>query len=248
MLYQNSWILQCLSISENWSDSHQKQHFPFDQNWYVDLKLVLWFCCQPVAVSGITPEGYWRHDASAFQNDLPNSIQSHLQKPSEMIPTYEGSQNQQNSTFSQGSSDLYPATYQVSQSNKSSFQTVLQPPELLASRGASKLQIPTNPRIASNLSLGLSKTEKDSSMTSAGKPAYISVPVQKANEQVMPEKEADSMLKVRTLCCIQCTFCSAWLTLNNKHNQRKHAEYHVVFAFYTVLLLLAHWLIKLYML
>ncbi|KAI3470683.1 hypothetical protein Pfo_027346 [Paulownia fortunei] len=159
---------------------------------------------QPVAVSGSTTEGYWKHGASAFQNDLPNSVQPHAQKPPEVMPAYESFQNQQNSTFSQGSTALYPASYQVSQSHhQSSYQTVSQPPEPLDSRKASKLQIPTNPRIASNLPLSLSKTDKDNSKTdkdnsmtsTAAKPAYISIPMQKPNEKVTSHEEADSMLK-----------------------------------------------------
>ncbi|KAL8051472.1 hypothetical protein ABFX02_06G150200 [Erythranthe guttata] len=184
---------------------------------------------QPVAVSGNTPEAYWTHGTSASQHDLPNSIQSHVPKPPEIMPAYdssqnqqnstfsqgssvlypasyqvahgpyESSQNQQNSTFSQGSSVLYPASYQVSQGQQSSFQAVSQPPEPLDPRKANKLQIPTNPRIASNLSLGLLKTEKDSSMTSTTiKPSYVSVLMQKPNEKAMSHEEADSVLKPGT--------------------------------------------------
>ncbi|KAH6761965.1 SAC3/GANP/Nin1/mts3/eIF-3 p25 family [Perilla frutescens var. hirtella] len=154
---------------------------------------------QPVAVSESTPDGYWKHGTHAFQNDPPNSVQPHAQKPLEVIPpipAYESFQNQQNSTYSQVSTALYPGTYQVSQSHQTSFQTLPPPPEPLDSRKTSKLQIPTNPRIASNLSLGVSKPNKDNSMaTTAAKPAYISVAMQKPNEKVVPQEEADSMLK-----------------------------------------------------
>ncbi|PIN03480.1 Leucine permease transcriptional regulator [Handroanthus impetiginosus] len=152
---------------------------------------------QPIAVSGGAPEGYWKHGASAFQNDLPNSVQSHVQKPQEVNPVYESFQNQQNSTVSQGSNAPYPASYQISQSLQSSFQTVSQLPETLDSRKAGKLQIHTNPRIASNLPLSLPpKTDKDMSVTSAAaKPAYIAVPMQRSNEKVMSHEESDSMLK-----------------------------------------------------
>ncbi|KAK6145309.1 hypothetical protein DH2020_022129 [Rehmannia glutinosa] len=153
-------------------------------------------CSEDDPISGNTPEGYWKHGASAFQHDPPNAVQPHAQKPQDVIPAYESSQNQQSSTFSQGSTALYPASYQVSQSHPSSFQAVSQPCEPLDSRKASKLQIPTNPRIASNLPSSQSKIDKDGSMTSAAaKPAYISVPMQKPNAKVIPHEEADPMLK-----------------------------------------------------
>ncbi|KAG8390019.1 hypothetical protein BUALT_Bualt01G0039700 [Buddleja alternifolia] len=154
---------------------------------------------QPVAVSGNTPEGYWKHGASVSQNDPPNSVQPHAQQPPEVVLTYESFQNQQNSSFGRGSTALYPDYYQVSQSHQSSFQTVSQPPEPLDSRKASKLQIPTNPRIAAIIPLGLTKTDKDSSRSSTvAKPAYISVPMQKPNEKVMSHDDNDSMVKAGT--------------------------------------------------
>ncbi|KAK4406155.1 SAC3 family protein A [Sesamum angolense] len=139
----------------------------------------------PVAVSGSAPDGYWKHGASALQNDLPNSVEQLAQKPPDVTPAHESFQNQQTSTFSQGSTALYSASYQVSQIPQSSFQTGLQASEPLDSRRASKLQIPTNPRIASNLPSSISKPDKDSSMSSTGaKPAYVSVIMQKPNEKV----------------------------------------------------------------
>lgn len=164
------------------------------------FKLILWFCCQPVAVSESTPDGYWKHGAPASLNDPPNTVQTLAQKPLEAIPAYESYQNQQNSTYSQVSTALYPAPYHVSQSHQTSFQTLPPPPEPLDSRKTSKLQIPTNPRIASNLSMSTLKPNKDSSTaTTAAKPAYINVATQKPNEKVVPHEEADSMLKVSTI-------------------------------------------------
>ncbi|KAL3652022.1 hypothetical protein CASFOL_001703 [Castilleja foliolosa] len=148
----------------------------------------------PVGVSGSISD--WQHGTSAFPNDAPNYVQPHVQKPPEVIPAYDNFQNQQNSsTFSQGSTALYPASYPVYQSLQS-FQSVLQPSEPLEALKARKLQIPTNPRIASNVPLTLSRNEKDSSVSSGtAKPAYISVPLQKPDEKVMSHDEADTMLK-----------------------------------------------------
>ncbi|KAL3838110.1 hypothetical protein ACJIZ3_022701 [Penstemon smallii] len=157
------------------------------------------FYCQPVTVNGSIPEGYWKHGSSVLQNDLPNTVQPHIQKTPDVIPMYANFQNQHNSTFSQGSMEMYPASYQVSQSHQSSSQTVPQPPEHFDSRKACKLQIPTNPRIASILPLGSQKSDKESSMTSAVvKPAYISVGVPTPNAKVASHDEADSMLKPGT--------------------------------------------------
>ncbi|KAK4480465.1 hypothetical protein RD792_013538 [Penstemon davidsonii] len=153
---------------------------------------------QPVTVNGSIPEGYWKHGSSVLQNDLPNTVQPHIRKTPDVIPMYANFQNQQNSTFSQGSMEMYPASYQVSQSHQSSSQTVPQPPEHFDSRKASKLQIPTNPRIAI-LPLVSQKCDKESSMTSAVvKPAYISVGVPMPNAKVASHDEADSMLKPGT--------------------------------------------------
>jgi hypothetical protein len=59
------------------------------------------------------------------------------------------------------------------------------------------MQIPTNPRIASNLALGLSKTDKDGPTNSAAaKPAYISVSMPKPNDKVLSIDATNSMLKV----------------------------------------------------
>ncbi|XP_051121214.1 SAC3 family protein A [Andrographis paniculata] len=150
---------------------------------------------QPVSVSGNTPEVYWKSHSTTFPNNLSNSVQSPAQKPPEALPAYNSFQSQQNPTFSQGSAAMYPASYPISQSHQSSFQSTPQTSESLDSRRASKLQIPTNPRIASNIPFSVSK-DKDSSMTcTAAKPAYIGVPMQKSNEKGMPHEGTDSMFK-----------------------------------------------------
>ena len=113
-------------------------------------------------------------------------------------PTYQSFQDQQKSACPQGPNGQYPATHQVLQSYPSSLQTVPQNIPPLDTHRVSKLQIPTNPRIASNLALGLPNTNKDGSTTSAAaKPAYISVSLPKPNDTVVSHDVADSILKVR---------------------------------------------------
>ncbi|XP_047954158.1 SAC3 family protein A [Salvia hispanica] len=151
---------------------------------------------QPVAVSESTPDGYWKHGTPAFQNDPSNILQPHAQKPPEVISAYENFQNQQNSTYAQVSTSLYAAPYQVSQGHHASFQTLPPPPEPLDSRKTGKMQIPTNPRIAPNLSTSVSKPNKDNLTTNTFvKPAYISVAMQQPNEKVVSQEEADPTLK-----------------------------------------------------
>lgn len=153
-----------------------------------------------MAVGESTTDGYWKHGTPAFQNDPQNFLQPHAQKPPEVHPAYENFQNQQNSTYSQVSTaPPYPASYQVSQNYQASFQTLPPPPQPLDSRKTSKLQIPTNPRIAPNLSTNVLKPNKDNSTTSTVKPAYISVAAQQPNEKFTSQEEADSMLKVSTI-------------------------------------------------
>lgn len=160
----------------------------------------MWFCGQPVPVSESTPDDYWKHGAPVFQNDPPNTVQPPSQKPLEAIPGCGSFQNQQISTYPQVSTALYSGSQQFSQSHQTSFQTLPPPPEPLDSHKTSKLQIPTNPRIASNLSVSTLKPNKDSStMIAAAKPAYINVATHKPNDKVVPQEEADSMLKVSTI-------------------------------------------------
>ncbi|XP_011091492.1 SAC3 family protein A isoform X1 [Sesamum indicum] len=184
------------SGSSGYTASNNQMPAAYTPSWRPEFSSSDLTSVQPVAVSGSAPEGYWKHGASALQNDLPNSVEPHAQKPPEVTPAHESFQNQQTSTFSQGSTALYPASCQFSQIQQSSFQAGLQPSEPLDSRRASKLQIPTNPRIASNLPSSISKSDKDSSMTSTGaKPAYVSVIMQNPNQKVASYEEDDSMLK-----------------------------------------------------
>lgn len=117
--------------------------------------------------------------------------------------SYESFQDQQQTAYSQVHNVQYPATHQVPQSYQSPVQTV----PSLDTRRVSKLQIPTNPRIASNLTFGFPKTDKDSSTTgAAAKPAYISVSPM-PDEKVLSNSAADSILKVRLLLCsFSCLF------------------------------------------
>ncbi|XP_058098979.1 SAC3 family protein A isoform X4 [Magnolia sinica] len=135
-------------------------------------------------------DDYWKVGAPGFQNNHINQVQSYYQKPLDSNPLQYGNfEDQQKSVHPQVPSSQFTATHQVPQNFHSSLQTV----PTLDARRVSKLQIQTNPRIASTLALGMPKTDKDSSTTDAAlKPAYISVSMPKSNNKVLSHDAADS--------------------------------------------------------
>ncbi|OMO69467.1 SAC3/GANP/Nin1/mts3/eIF-3 p25 [Corchorus capsularis] len=133
-----------------------------------------------------------QHPTPSFQNQHPTPVQPHNQKPLESQPSYDNFQEQQKAPCPQDLNLQYPAVQQA----PPSYQPPLQAVQSLDTRRVSKVQIQTNPRIASNLPLGLLKVEKDGSNISAvTKPAYISVSLPKPSEKALPNDAADSALK-----------------------------------------------------
>ncbi|KAG8645159.1 SAC3 family protein A isoform X2 [Manihot esculenta] len=148
------------------------------------------------AAASVAHTSYWKQGApSSFQNHHASHMQPHFQKSLDSKTSYANFEEQQK-TVHQGPNSQYAPAHQVLQNYQTPVQTVPSPD----TRRFSKLQIPTNPRIASNLALGLSKTDKDSSATSAGaaKPAYIAVSMPKPNDKVSSNDAADSILKIIT--------------------------------------------------
>ncbi|CAI9773106.1 unnamed protein product [Fraxinus pennsylvanica] len=180
--------------SGGYSASNSQLPAPYTLSWRPESSSSELTPLQPGVVSGSIHEGYWKQGTPALQDKYSNSQPLHVQNPLDANPTHGSYQNQHQSTFSHGPSTLYPASHPVS---PSSFQNVPQP---LDSRRVSKLQIPTNPRIASNLALGLPKPDKDSTTASSdSKPAYVSVSMPKPNERELSHDATDSMLKPGTL-------------------------------------------------
>lgn len=155
------------------------------------------FSWQAGAVTGNVHNEYWKHGTSGFQNHHVNPMPSYYQKPLDSNPLpYDSFQVQQKIACPQGPNSQYPSTNQVPQNYQSPLQTF----PSLGTRRVSNLQIPTNPRIASNLALSLPKTDKDGSTTNtATKPAYISVSMPKSDNKELSHNVTDSMLKVRLL-------------------------------------------------
>ncbi|XP_043701015.1 SAC3 family protein A-like isoform X3 [Telopea speciosissima] len=148
-------------------------------------------------VTGDAYNVHWKHGTSGFQSHV-NPVPSYFQKPLDQNPLpYDSSRDQQKIACPQGSNLQYSVTNQVSQNQvPQNYQPPLQTFPSLDTRRVSNLQIPTNPRIASNLGLSLPKTDKDSSTTNAAtKPAYIGVSMPKSNNKVPSHEDADSMLK-----------------------------------------------------
>ncbi|XP_043701019.1 SAC3 family protein A-like isoform X7 [Telopea speciosissima] len=151
-------------------------------------------------VTGDAYNVHWKHGTSGFQSHV-NPVPSYFQKPLDQNPLpYDSSRDQQKIACPQGSNLQYSVTNQVSQNQvPQNYQPPLQTFPSLDTRRVSNLQIPTNPRIASNLGLSLPKTDKDSSTTNAAtKPAYIGVSMPKSNNKVPSHEDADSMLKMIT--------------------------------------------------
>ncbi|KAL0539282.1 hypothetical protein IC582_023478 [Cucumis melo] len=143
---------------------------------------------QPGAVSSGNHDGYWKHGAPNSQVHLTNATQPHFEKPLDLKNSYDSFQDQQKSAGPQGPNLQYPA-HLASQSYQLPSQSV-SPVEARRT----KLQIPTNPRIASNLSI--LKTSKDSSTADAPvQPAYVSVSLPKPNEKELSNDTTESALK-----------------------------------------------------
>ncbi|XP_043693066.1 SAC3 family protein A-like isoform X2 [Telopea speciosissima] len=154
---------------------------------------------QAGAVTGDAHNVYWKNEngTSGIQNNV-NPMPSYFQMPLNPNPLpYESSQDQQKIACPQGSNLQYSTISQVPQSQvPQNYQPPLQTFPSPDTRRVSKLQVPTNPRIASNLGLNLPKTDKDSSTTNAAaKPAYIGVSMLTSNDKVPSHESADSMFK-----------------------------------------------------
>ncbi|KAK8479588.1 hypothetical protein V6N11_070556 [Hibiscus sabdariffa] len=137
-------------------------------------------------------DSYRTHGAPSFQNQHPSPVQPHFVKPLDSKSPYSNFQEQQKTACPQLPNLQHPVSQPAPQNYQPPAQTV-QSSEL---QRVGKLQIQTNPRIASNLPLGLPKLEKEGLSNSAiAKPAYISVAQPKSSEKVLSNDAADSVFK-----------------------------------------------------
>ncbi|XP_074276284.1 SAC3 family protein A isoform X1 [Silene latifolia] len=134
-------------------------------------------------------DDYWKHAPQAYPNQHVTSSSPSFQKPLDLHLTYPSGQDQQQTAIPQVPSTQY---MEVQQAHQQSLEA-LPPTELYR---VSNLQIPTNPRIVSNLNLGTSKPVKDTSMSSVtAKPAYVSVSLPNQNIKTPPTSASDSSVK-----------------------------------------------------
>ncbi|XP_019192322.1 PREDICTED: SAC3 family protein A-like isoform X1 [Ipomoea nil] len=197
----NSSSLSCPipGVSGGYTAANSQPPAPHAPSWKPESTTSELPTVQSTVVSGNAHDSYWNHWAPAFQNQQSSSVQHHVQNPSDVAPTYESIQNQPKTPGPPGPNFQYPTSHQMPSSYQTPMQNIHQtvpqtvPPE--ETHRVSKLQIPTNPRITSTLGVGLLKTDKDSSATTAAeKPAYVSVSLPKQNEKVSSEG-SDSILK-----------------------------------------------------
>lgn len=122
-----------------------------------------------------------------------NQTPSSFQKPADLssLPSVKF-EDQQMTRHSQGPFLQASSATQVLENFQAPAQTTV-----LDTHRVSKMQIPTNPRIASSLALGMSKAEKDSPTRNAAvKPAYISVEVPKPGNKLPLHDDAEAIMKV----------------------------------------------------
>ncbi|XP_015877075.3 SAC3 family protein A isoform X2 [Ziziphus jujuba] len=195
---------------------NSQPHPPYNQSWRPESVPSEVPPVQSGSVVSGAYDGYWKHGAPTAQIHNTSPAQPHFQKPLEQKSSYDSFQDQQKTACPQGPSLQYPASHQVSHLSQSpqvphlsqlpqvpqlnpvpqTYQSPVQTAPSLDTRRVNKLQIPTNPRIASNLTFGITKTDKDSStISAAAKPAYVSVSLPKPNEKTPSSTGADSMLK-----------------------------------------------------
>ncbi|EPS68958.1 hypothetical protein M569_05810 [Genlisea aurea] len=151
----------------------------------------------PVSVNGGSiSEGNWKYGAPNFQNDPLNTVSSLVQNASEITTQYENSKTQHSISSGHGSTALDAAYYQGTQIHHQNVLSISHPTVQLDAYKASKLQIPTNPRIASNIPATSSRIDKDSTASGTmSKPAYIGVKIDKKAEKTLMQEEDNSMLK-----------------------------------------------------
>ncbi|XP_076947922.1 SAC3 family protein A-like [Bidens hawaiensis] len=155
---------------------------------------------QPSAPVNNVHDGYWKQEGQGFQTYNVSNLQSNFQKPLDLNPISGTFQNQQKPEVPVPQQPYVPyaTSNQVAQTYHFSLPPPPPPPPpqtaaSFDSARASNVQIPTNPRISSNLPVSLPKN--NNAAVGVTKPAYISVSVPKNNDKASSHAAADSSLK-----------------------------------------------------
>lgn len=150
---------------------------------------------QPGAPSIESRDNYWKLGAPNSQNHYASVPQQpYPQNHTDIRPSYGNGYQDQPGTMHQVP-HVYQSPLQTAHHVPQNYQPSLQTGSSLGVRRTTNLQIPTNPRIASNVALGLPKTDNSSTIASAAKPAYVSVSQRKPHDKVSSHDAADSILK-----------------------------------------------------
>ncbi|XP_031505078.1 SAC3 family protein A isoform X1 [Nymphaea colorata] len=153
------------------------------------------------AVGGNHSES-WRHEAISYQNQFHANAPLYFHRPAESNQIHYDGQDQHKAACAPVPTSQHTPLQETAQGLLSPIQTT----PAVDTRRASKLQIPTNPRITS-FSLGMPKSEKETMTSdSATRPAYVSVSLPK-NSIVTPTHDAtDAALKPATFPPSLCSY------------------------------------------
>ncbi|TYI62510.1 hypothetical protein E1A91_D10G248700v1 [Gossypium mustelinum] len=185
-------VSQVPGVSGGYPTSNSQAPTTFAPPWRPESSSSQTPLLQPGATVTGAYDSYRTHGAPSFQNQHPSPVQPHFVKPLESKSSYGNFQEQQKTACPQLPNLQYPVAQQAPQNYQPPTQTV----QSLETQRVSKLQIQTNPRIASNLPLGLPKLDKEGPNNNAiAKPAYISVSLPKSSEKVLSNDAADTVLK-----------------------------------------------------
>lgn len=180
------------------STSQQQVATTAPSSWRPESNLSELSSVQPSAATNNVHEGYWKQGVQGYQSYHASSLQSNFQKPLDSNPVSGSFQTQQQPEITQQPNVQYSASYQVAQTYQQSLPTAPQTAAPYDSGRANNVQIPTNPRISSNLPVGL--TKNNNATAGVTKPAYIGVSLPKPNDNVSSSAAAaDSSLKPGTL-------------------------------------------------
>ena len=140
--------------------------------------------------------------ASAPQSHQVTQMPLHFQKPTDLSPLPpDKCEDQQITMHTEGPILQASTTNLVLENFHASTNTAM----FDNTRRVSKMQIPTNPRIASSLAFGMSKADKESSTANAAvKPAYVSVQVPKPSNKLPSHDDADAIMKVIIFFAFYC--------------------------------------------
>lgn len=158
------------------------------------------FLLQGKDAAGYSQNSNWQNGPLVFANQHGSQAPSHFQQTmGSAPPSYANMEEQQKTTHVHGSHVQFPSSSQVPQN----FRPALNPLPTLEALRVSKIQIPTNPRIATNLALSVPKMDKESSTRDAAStPAYINVSSSNPNRKLSSHDSAESLMKVRFLLFI----------------------------------------------